>query len=106
MKLRVDNYTTKTNKTFYLIIVFTDTVSPDYIYIYFFLIPINKLKDTLTAKKLMTINHCYKCKWIPYYMVGVSWMPTEDQGQEKESPLIHTSRNRKDKWEKLDGILK
>lgn len=33
-------------------------------------------------------------------------MPTKDQGQEKESPLIHTGRNRKDKWEKLDGILK
>lgn len=104
MKLRVDIYAPKTNKTFYSIIAFTDRVSPDHLF--FFPIPINMFKNTLTAKKLMTINQHDKCKWIPYYMIGVSWMPTEDQGQEKESPLIHTGRNWKDKWEKLHGILK
>lgn len=63
-----------------LIIVFTDTVSSDHL---FFFIPISMRKNTLTAKKLMTINHCYNCKWIPYYMTGVLEMPKEDQGQEK-----------------------
>lgn len=43
------------NNMLYLIIVFTDTVSPDH---FVFLIPISMLRNTLTAKKLMTINHC------------------------------------------------
>lgn len=87
----------------YLIIVFTDTVSPDH---FVFLIPISMLRNTLTAKKLMTINHCYSCKWIPYYVTGVLQMPKEDQGQEKRLTLIHTGRKWKDKCQKLDDILK
>lgn len=99
MKFRVDVHTTKINKILSSIMI----VFPDHP---FFLIPISMLKNRLTAKKLMTINYCYKCKWIPYYMIGVSQMPTEDQGQEKKITLIHTDRNWKDKWQKLDGILK